>query len=173
MDLEKLRYPIGKFDIEKIYSFAEILDAKAVLASFPEKLNALCAILSDAQLDTPYRPDGWTARQVVHHMADSHMHMYTRVKFALTENNPTIKGYDEVVWANLPDCKLPIKSSLHIIEGLHSRLCALLDTLSEEDFKKTFFHAGYNRDYVLNKVIPLYAWHSRHHYEHVKISAGQ
>ncbi len=173
MEIDKLKYPIGRFDNEKTYSYAELQDAKAILAAFPEKLYALCHDLTDARLDTPYRPEGWTARQVIHHVADSHMHMYIRVKFALTETNPTIKGYNEVVWANLPDNKLGIKSSLNIIEGLHTRLCALLDTLTKEDYAKTFFHGGYNREYVLNKVIPLYAWHSNHHFEHIKIAAGK
>lgn len=172
MDIENLKYPIGKFNNDKTYSFAEIMDAKAVLAAFPEQLNNLCKDLSDSQLDTPYRPGGWTARQVVHHIADSHIHMYTRVKFAMTEENPTIKGYDEEIWANLPDSKLAVHSSLLLIEGIHTRLVALLDTMTEVDFKRTFFHGGYNREYVLNKVIPLYGWHSSHHYEHIKIAAG-
>jgi DinB superfamily len=170
VDLEKLKYPIGKFDNDKNQSAQDIETAKTYLAGFPALLIALTKTLSNTELSKTYRPEGWSIRQIVHHIADSHMHMYMRTKFALTEQNPTIKGYDEVVWANMPDSNLPIDHSLGIISGLHARLVETINNMKPEDFEKTFFHAGYQKDYILNKVIPLYAWHSEHHLEHIKLA---
>ncbi len=169
MNLEQLKYPIGPFVYDKKYSINETRQHIRVLDKFPTKLKKIANSLSETQLETPYRPDGWTARQVVHHLADSHINMYTRVRFALTEENPPIKGYDEGIWANLPDAKMPVKASLLIIEGVHKRMVALLKTLDKKQLKRTYFHNGYQKSFDVQEVIALYAWHSEHHFKHLEI----
>jgi DinB superfamily len=167
MDLEPLKYPIGKFEHREKYSASEIRANIKVLDKFPAKLKALTSKLTENQLDTPYRPEGWTVRQVVHHLADSHANMFLRTIWAITENNPTIKGYNEADWAKLPDHFMPIKPSLLIIEGLHKRMVFLLKSLDKKDLKKTYYHAGYQKSYEIQDVIALYAWHCNHHYAHI------
>jgi len=126
--------------------------------------------LSEVQLDTAYRPGGWTVRQVVHHCADSHMNSFIRFKLALTEENPTIKPYHEDKWAEMADAKnLPIEPSLKILEGLHDRWAILIKSLSDQDLQKTFYHPANQKTITLATTIALYAWHSRHHLEHVKL----
>jgi hypothetical protein len=122
--------------------------------------------LDDSQLDTPYRDGGWTVRQVVHHVADSHANSYVRFKLALTEDWPTIKGYDEAAWANLADSGLPIEVSLTMIEALHGRWVGLLESLSDDDFQKGFAHPEMGRQ-NLARALALYDWHSRHHTAHI------
>lgn len=165
--MDDLRYPIGKFKYEgppseeqkKVY-----LDA---VASTPVNLRAAVKGLSDAQLDTPYRPGGWTVRQVVHHLPDSHINSYVRFKLALTENEPTIKPYAEDRWAELPDTKAtPIEVSLALLDSLHDRWVRLLRSLSPDDWKKTFRHPVLG-SMTLEKSLALYAWHGRHHVAHI------
>ncbi len=167
MNLEALKYPIGDFEYGKKYTVADTRTHIKVLEKLPQRLKALTAKLTDSQLDTPYRPDGWTLRQVVHHLADSHINMFTRVRFALTEDSPPIKGYDEAAWAMLPDHSMPIKASLQILEGLHKRMVMLLKNLDKNDWKKTYYHGGYKKTFEIREVIALYAWHSEHHYQHI------
>ena len=167
VDLDDLRFPIGRFS-PPAASLPGIRAAHIqTLRLLPERLRAAVKDLSDTQLDTPYRPDGWTVRQVVHHVADSHANCYIRFKLALTEDWPTIKTYDEAAWANLADSRwLPVDLSLSFVESLHGRWVALLESLSEEDFRKGFQHpeAGQQN---LAKVLALYDWHSRHHTAHI------
>jgi len=139
----------------------------AELAAAPEEMRAAVAGLSEQQLDTPYRPDGWTVRQVVHHVPDSHMHSYIRFRWALTENAPTIKPYDEVLWAQLPDARsAPVEASLLLLDGLHRRWTALLRELTPADWDRTFFHP--ERGIVsLESNLAMYAWHGRHHVAHI------
>ncbi len=167
MNLETLKYPIGSFEYGKKYTITDTKAHIKVLEKLPQRLKALTAKLSDSQLDTPYRPDGWTLRQVVHHLADSHINMFTRVRFALTEDSPPIKGYDEAAWAMLPDHSMPIKASLQILEGLHKRMVMLLRNLQKADWKKTYYHGGYKKTFEIKEIIALYAWHSEHHYQHI------
>jgi uncharacterized damage-inducible protein DinB len=137
------------------------------LRLLPERLRAAVAGLDTAQLDTPYRQGGWTIRQVVHHVADSHANAYIRCKLALTEDWPTIKPYDEAAWANLADTRsLPVEISLSLIEALHVRWVALLESLSEEDFQKGYNHPALGRQ-NLATALALYEWHSRHHTAHI------
>ena len=173
MDIEKLKYPIGKFekpttitkDILKIW----ISD----ISTFPKKLSTEVLNLTNKQLDTQYRPNGWTIRQVVHHCADSHMNSFIRFKLALTEDNPTIKPYHEDLWAELADAKdMPIGPSLKILEGLHYRWVVLIKSLSADDLQKTFFHPANQKTMSLATTIALYAWHSKHHLGHVKLVSG-
>jgi hypothetical protein len=166
-DLDDLRFPIGRFS-PPVVSAAEVRAAHLeTLGMLAERLRAAVSGLSDPQLDTPYRPEGWTVRQVVHHVADSHANCYIRFKLALTEDWPTVKPYDEVAWANLPDSRrLPVDVSLAVIEALHGRWVGLLEAMSEEDFDKGYVHPEQGRQ-NLAKVLALYEWHSRHHTAHI------
>ena len=165
-DLDNLRFPIGKF-IPPSSSAPAVRAAHIhTLRNLPEHLRAAVSGLDDTQLDTPYREGGWTVRQVVHHVADSHANSYVRFKLALTEDWPTIKPYDEAAWAKLADSRLPVKISLDMIEGLHERWVGLLESLSEDDFQKGYQHPEMGRQ-NLAKVLALYDWHSRHHTAHI------
>lgn len=165
-DLDDLRYPIGRFS-PPASSLAGIRAAHIqTLRLLPERLRAAVAGLSDAQLDTPYREDGWTVRQVVHHLADSHAMAYTRCKQALTEDWPTEAPYDEAAWAELADSRLPVDVSLALIEGLHGRWVALLEAMTDDDFRKGYNHPERGRE-MLVKALAMYDWHSRHHTAHI------
>jgi uncharacterized damage-inducible protein DinB len=133
----------------------------------PARLRAAVKGLSEAQLDTPYREGGWTVRQVVHHVVDSHVNAYVRFKLALTEENPTIKPYQEKLWAELSDAKtLPVESSLAILEALHARWVALLDTLDPEQFRRTLHHPE-SGDMTVDSLLEVYGWHGPHHEAHI------
>ena len=140
-----------------------------VLEQFPNRLEALVKNLSEAQLDTPYRPEGWTVRQVVHHVSDSHHHSYTRFKWSLTENKPLIKAYYEDRWAELVDSKsAPITMSLQHLKAIHTKLVYLLKHMTPEDFEKGFIHPETNRLVKLKENLAVYAWHGNHHYAHIE-----
>ena len=159
-----LRFPIGKFDPA---AYASRVENIATLADLTANLRTAVDGLSDEQLDTPYRPEGWTLRQTVHHIADSHINTLVRFKLALTEDSPpTIKPYYEERWAELADSKLPVAVSLAIIEGVHTRLVEMLRSLSEAEFQKEFVHPE-TGPWTLEKAAALYAWHSRHHTAHI------
>ncbi|MBB6097965.1 putative damage-inducible protein DinB [Deinobacterium chartae] len=160
------RYPIGDFVNPGPLETAQRRDLIARIAQTPARLRAAVSGLSDAQLDTSYREGGWTVRQVVHHVPDSHMNAYIRVKLALTEERPTIKAYLEDRWAKLPDSRLPVEPSLALLENLHLRLDALLRSLSEADLERPFVHPE-RGEMRLGDLIPLYAWHGDHHVAHV------
>jgi len=165
-DTQDLRYPIGRFTPPGASTPELRTEQIDTLRKLPERIRTAVAGLSDAQLDTPYREGGWTARQVVHHLADSHANSYIRFKLALTEDWPTIKPYDEAAWARLADSALPVEGSLAFLEGLHGRWTALLDSLSEEDFARGFHHPEMGRQ-SLATALAHYAWHSRHHTAHL------
>lgn len=168
LDLETLKYPIGKFTAPTDYSGDYLSQKIKEIESFPERLEKEVIHLSDEQLDTPYRPDGWTVRQVTHHCAESHMNCYIRIKWALTENNPVIKAYDEVLWSELNDNLLmPIQPTLDLLKGLHYRLAFIMKNLSESDLEKTFVHPSDNSENKIKKVIGTYAWHGNHHLAHI------
>ena len=140
-----------------------------VLENFPYKLEYLVKNLSHEQLDTPYRTNGWTIRQVIHHLADSHHHSYIRFKWALTEDKPVIKYYYEKLWAELPDAKhAPIELSLKHLHAVHAKLVYLLKSLSQGELHRSFIHPEHNEEVVLWKNIGIYAWHSDHHYAHIE-----
>ena len=165
-DMEALRYPIGRFR-PSASSLPGIRAAHIqTLRLLPERLRAAVAGLNETQLDMPYREDGWTVRQVVHHLADSHAMAYTRCKLALTEDWPTIQPYDEAAWANLADSRLPVDVSLALIEALHARWVALLESLSDADLRKGYNHPERGRE-MLVKMLAMYDWHSRHHTAHI------
>jgi hypothetical protein len=163
-----LRFPIGEFDANATISAADRARFIREIAAAPAALRAAIAGLSDSQLDTPYRPGGWTVKQVVHHVPESHMQAYGRFKLALTENEPTVKPYDESKWAELPDVRnTPISVSLTLLEALHSRWVILMENLTAEDFGRSYFHPEYKRAYTLNQVTAMYAWHGKHHVAHI------
>lgn len=164
-----LRYPIGKFQIPENITEQVIESWIQVLEDLPAELEALVAPMTDAQLDTPYREGGWTVRQVVHHLADSHMNSYIRFKWALTEKQPVIKAYFEERWAELEDSRsAPVGPTLDLLKSLHHRWTLLLRTLSAEDRKRIFIHPEGNRRISLEVNMGIYAWHSKHHYAHIE-----
>jgi len=167
-DLEALRYPIGKFEYGRPFSPETIRENIAAIALLPHSLAELVGTWDNDCLDTPYRPGGWTVRQLVHHLADSHLNAYLRTKLALTEDNPQVKGYNEAAWADLPDSRLDVAPSLHLLSNLHRRWVALLESMTDDQFRRTYYHPGYQRSYVLADVTGLYAWHGEHHYQHAR-----
>jgi hypothetical protein len=172
--MEELKYPIGKFEYGKSYSYADNKNHISNLEEFPKVLKPLALSLTDAQLEQPYRPGGWTGRQVIHHIADSHMNGFIRLKLTLTEDAPVIKPYHEELFAELTDGKsAPIESSLAIIDAVHQRWVYLLKSLSEEDLQRKYIHPQYNREFKLNEFLALYAWHGKHHYGHLKLITGK
>ena len=165
-ELVDLRYPVGRFAPAPSYASSERSAHIETLRELPGRLRAAVNGLNDAQLDTPYREGGWTVRQVVHHIADSHMNSYVRFKLALTEYEPTVKPYDEAAWAMLPDNRMPVDVSLALTEALHRRWVALIESFAEKDFQKKFNHPERGpQDLATN--VALYAWHSRHHTAHI------
>jgi uncharacterized damage-inducible protein DinB len=161
------RYPIGKFSFEGIIDAVQRQKWIDEIAIQPIRLREAVSSLTDAQLDTPYREGGWTVRQVVHHIPDSHMNSYIRFKLALTEDSPTIKPYEEADWANLADSKLPLEVSLRLLESLHERWLILLNTMTDTDFTRTFVHPQSKQTLSLARTLGLYAWHGNHHIAHV------
>jgi len=166
-----LSYPVGKFagtlDATTPVDLGLRLQGIAAITAAAEWFRSAVAGLDDRQLDTPYRPGGWTVRQVVHHVPDSHMNAYIRFKLAVTEDTPVIKPYDQTKWAELPDAKtLPVEVSLGLLEGLHERWAALLRSFSDADFARTLRHPelGILR---LDQYVTMYAWHCRHHAAHI------
>jgi hypothetical protein len=163
---EDLRYPVGRFRPHAPNPSRRAANI-ADIAALPERIRAAVARLDDRQLDTPYRPDGWTVRQVVHHVADSHMNAFIRLKLALTEPEPTIKPYDENAWAALADVRLPIEVSLGLIDGVHRRWDALNAALQEADYGRLWTHPEHGKTFTIDFLLQNYAWHSRHHVAHV------
>jgi len=170
---DALRYPVGRFEYDPNGGAALRRTCIAAIAEFPTTLRAAAATLSEAQLATTYREGGWTARQVVHHVADSHMNAYVRTRWALTEERPTIKAYDEKAWAQLPDAaSAPIGLSLDLIAAIHARWVALLESLPDDAFARELLHPV-NGPMSLDRLVQMYAWHGRHHTGHLQIVAGQ
>jgi hypothetical protein len=163
-----LRYPIGRYRAPNDITDSNLEEWIGELAALPENLREAVTGLSESQLDTPYRPGGWTVRQVVHHVPDSHMNSYVRFRLALTEENPTIKPYEEARWAELSDARhAPIEPSLELLVGLHYRFTTLLRSLTPEQFGRTFRHPELG-EVSLDWTVGMYAWHSRHHVAHIK-----
>ncbi|MBS1637395.1 MAG: putative metal-dependent hydrolase [Bacteroidetes bacterium] len=162
--LNQLKYPVGKFTFDPA---ADVNAFILTIIDFPGKIRHETEQLTVHQLDTPYRPDGWTIRQVIHHCADSHQNAFARFKLALTEDTPVIKPYRENLWAVQPDYHEPIQPSLLILEGVHHRWAALLNSMNETDFEQQYMHPEYNRKFTLREALGLYDWHCRHHLAHI------
>jgi hypothetical protein len=173
-DLDALRYPIGRFERVQTPLDAAALDAHlATLEQTPARFRSLVARLSDAELDTPYRPGGWTIRQVVHHVPDSHMNAYIRMKWAMTEDEPAIKVYEEQLWAELPEAKSgAIEMSLALLDALHRRWLAFLRGVPPSNLRRAFIHPEWGRIGV-DEALALYAWHCRHHAAHIEQALAQ
>jgi uncharacterized damage-inducible protein DinB len=164
---DDLRYPIGKFAYEGPMTPERARECLTAIAETPARLRAAVAGLTDQQLDAPYRPGGWTVRQVVHHVPDSHLNSYMRFRLALTEEQPAVKGYDEAAWAKLPDAQsAPVELSLALLDSLHRRWVVLLESLSPDQWKRTFQHSELG-PVSLERNLALYAWHGRHHVAHI------
>jgi uncharacterized damage-inducible protein DinB len=162
--LQDLRYPIGTFQYGGDSDQRQNERWIEEIASAPKALRGIVAGLSADQLDTPYRPGGWTVRQVVHHLPDSHMNAYVRIKLALTEDGPTIRPYEEARWAELPDSRTgPIEISLNLLEGLHHRWLLLLRQLTPAQYHMRFIHPEHGRQIEIQEALALYAWHGQHH----------
>jgi hypothetical protein len=163
-----LRYPVGDFSVSGEITPARREGWIAEIAEAPALLRAAVHGLNNEQFDTPYRPEGWTVRQVVHHLPDSHLNAYIRFKLALTEDNPTIKPYEEARWAELPDTAgTQVGVSLMLLEALHRRWVVLLKSIPEAQWARTFFHPDQNKSLRLDRVLAMYAWHGKHHVAHI------
>jgi hypothetical protein len=167
-ELEALRYPIGRFQPPDRLTDADIHQSIDTIAQLPANLEQAIANLDAVQLQTPYRPAGWTVQQVVHHLPDSHMQAYTRFKLALTEDNPIIKPYAEDRWATLSDSQLvAVDVSLTLLHALHRRWVALMEAMNAEQWDRTYFHPEHQCSFALKEIVCQYAWHSRHHLMHI------
>jgi len=166
-ELEQLRYPIGRWKRSRDPAAEQTRESIEAIADAPVALRRAVSGLSEEQLDTPYRPEGWTVRQVVHHFVDSHVNSYVRFRLAMTEQEPTIRPYDEKAWAELADAReAPIAISLHLADALHDRWTRLLRSFDETDLKRCYFHPDIGKLNVVD-TISTYAWHCRHHIAHV------
>lgn len=165
--MEDPRYPIGKYIVQP-FSDSLLQEWLNDIKFLPQHLENAILNLDDMQLATPYREEGWTIKQVVHHVADSHMNAYIRFKLGLTEDNPTIKPYDEAAWAEMIDTqKLPINISLTLLHALHSRWHIILKNMTTADLERTVVHPEHKKQMTLWELLGLYAWHSKHHVAHI------
>ena len=165
--MEDLKYPVGRAPRPDAFASDQRQAAIESLAAAPAKFRAAVAGLTDAQLDTPYRPGGWTVRQVVHHVPDSHANAFIRLKLALTEENPTIKPYDQEAWSKLEDARsTPVETSLTLLDAIHDRWLRVLRAMSPSDFARTLHHPE-NGPMNLDQLLAMYEWHGRHHTAHI------
>jgi len=172
MPEDRLQYPIGKFTPKEAYTSEEISDLIRSIETVPNKIEDVFKKLTTKQLDTPYRLGGWTARQVLHHIPDSHMNAYIRIKWSLTEDTPLIKAYNEKTWAETYETKLDPALSVALLKSLHAKWVTLLRSLTQEDLQKSFIHPETGKNVRLDRLIALYAWHGEHHLGHLKIVLG-
>ncbi len=165
--MEDLRYPIGKY-LPQSFSESQLQEWLIDIKFLPLHLENAILNLDESQINTPYRPDGWTVKQLVHHVADSHMNAYIRFKLGLTEDNPTIKSYDEGAWANLPDThNLPINISLTLLHALHARWMEVIKGIKGDEWNKTVFHPEQKKEITLWHLLGMYSWHGKHHVAHI------
>ena len=163
---DDLRFPVGRYTPGGEITPEQRQEWIGIVAVCPARMRAAVQGLDEAQIDTPYRDGGWTVRQVVHHVPDSHMNAYVRMKLGLTEDSPTIKTYEEAEWASLADARMPIDVSLTLLEALHERWVTILRSLDETQWKRTFRHPDWG-EMTLEDALGMYAWHSRHHVAHI------
>lgn len=168
MQSDSLSYPIGRYQAPKSIYQSDVRKYIKQIAELPDKLKNVVGNLNESQLDTRYRPGGWTIRQVIHHLPDSHMNAYMRIKLALTENKPIVKPYLEQKWSLLEDIvETPIEISLGLLSYLHQRWEILLKSLSKDDLKKSFIHPEQDKELLIDESIAHYAWHGNHHLAHI------
>jgi hypothetical protein len=167
-ELEKLKFPIGQFTAPEPVTEEHLKNYISDIENFPGELKALVSGITENQLNTCYRENGWTVKQVIHHIADSHMNAYIRFKLALTEDMPTVRPHFEDKWAELGDySSTPPEVSLILIEALHRRWTDLLRSMSKKDFESIFFHPEHGQEFSLAEIAGMYAWHGKHHYAHI------
>jgi hypothetical protein len=167
--MEHLQYPVGKHQYNAKTAKENKADFLATIASYPSDIARMANELGAIRLDTPYRPGGWTARQVIHHVADSHMHAFLRFKLALTEDKPVIKPYDEGPTAMLSDYSMSVDYSITILQGVHARWSNLLNHMTDNDFDRIYVHPQYGQEFTLWEALSLYDWHCRHHLGHLAL----
>ena len=171
IDIDKLRFPVGRYVSPETISDIQLQNWINEIEQLPSLLRRATVNLPETVLNTPYRPQGWTLRQVIHHLADSHMNAYIRFKLAVTEENPTVRPYFEDRWAECSDSKdSEIELSLNLLDALHKRWVLFLRSLSQEDWNKTFYHPANKVTMALKEVAGLYAWHGNHHLNHILIT---
>jgi hypothetical protein len=170
---DALRYPVGKHIRQESYTHADILSCIERIESLPAKVEAIVATLSQKQLQLPYRDGGWTALQVIHHLPDSHLNAYVRVKLMLTEDTPTIKPYNEAAWATTPENAADPAVSLNLLKAVHVKWVALMRSIPTTDFGRQYFHPDSKKQVRLDQAIAMYAWHGEHHLGHLKIVAAK
>lgn len=171
--MNELQFPIGKYKSIKSPNTNLFQSWVNTIASFSANLKKTVEGLNNEQLQQTYRQNSWTIKQLVHHVADSHMNAFMRFKLTITEDKPTIKPYFEAEWAKLADCAGSIESSLQIIEGVHTRWLELLNGMRKEDFNKTYIHPEFNKQYDLTEALCQYDWHCRHHLAHIKLALNR
>ena len=165
--MEDRSYPIGRF-VSQPYSDKELKERLMAIMFLPKELENAIQNLDEYQIEAPYRPDGWTVKQLINHIADSHMNAFIRFKLGLTEENPTIKPYNQDAWVNLNDTKIvPINVSITLVHALHARWAALLNGISSADLERTVFHPEQKKEITLWHMLGLYAWHGKHHVKHI------
>ena len=166
---EQLRYPIGRYEVPEVYPSEMQDEWIASIEALPKWLDLCIENLDEHQIHTPYRPGGWTVNQVIHHVADSHMNAYVRLKLTLTEENPVVKPYDEKLWAELPDVEtVPVNISITLLHALHRRWGQVLRNMQPEDWERTYYHPEHERYVPLWEMTDLYSWHGRHHMEQIR-----
>lgn len=169
-EIERRRFPAGRYVEPDDFDRAAVAQSIEVIAGLPERVWALAARISGRELENRYRPGGWSARQVIHHMADSHVNAYIRFKWALTEDRPLIKAYNEERWAALEDSRGSVEPALGLLAGLHARWTALLRVMDEAQFRRSFLHPETGKEWRLFESLALYDWHGRHHLAHVEMA---
>lgn len=172
MSVEHLRFPIGRYKPADTFSHSDVGQWIETIASFPHELRELVESISEEDMERTYRPGSWTIRQIVHHLADSHLNSYIRFKWTLTEEAPVvIKPYEERLWAEQPEAReAPVQVSLNLLEALHARWVLVLRNLTEAQLMRTFYHPEQKREYALWWIIGMYAWHCRHHDAHIRLA---
>lgn len=173
MNDELLRYPIGKFAPKASYSTEEVHHSIAQIERLPPEVEKIARSLTIKQLDTRYREGGWTARQVIHHIADSHLNAYVRTKWILTEESPLIKAYNEKAWAETPEVRLDPGISIDLLKALHAKWVSLLKRVDPADYNKELIHPETKKPMRLDRLIALYSWHGDHHLGHLRIVAAK
>jgi uncharacterized damage-inducible protein DinB len=173
MNSDIQRYPIGECHYPETYTPELIKQYLFDIETFPMRLENIAQHLNEEQLQLRYREGGWTVNQVIHHCAESHMHALMRIKFALTEENPSINPYKEELWAETADFDLPFNNSITILFAVHKKIIKLLKSLTDEQLDRTYWHSQYKRSFAIKDVICLYAWHGNHHLAHIMTAIGQ
>lgn len=169
--MEHLQYPIGPCQYKEEYTAADMQRMLLEIEYFPKQLETVVQHLSEEQLNTRYRPGGWTVNQVIHHCGDSHLNALLRIKLALSTDNPTINPYPEDKWAEMSDYNLPFNQTITMLYCIHAKLNAILRTLDENQLNRTYYHPEYQKTFRIKDVICLYAWHGQHHVGHINLVA--